>query len=76
MRDTLLITACALCLAASGCGTTSSEPQGQQPASRSSDYGYITGSRLPSASGSVQGISKEGWEDDRRNYPTNPGTIR
>ena len=75
MRTRLLFTACFLCLAASGCGTTSNEPQGQ-PQSRTSDYGYITGSRLPSASGSVQGISKEGWEDDRRNYPTNPGNPR
>jgi hypothetical protein len=75
MRTTSLFTACVLCLAASGCGTTSNEPQGQ-PESRTSDYGYITGSRLPSGSSSVQGTSKEGWEDDRRNTPTHSGTWR
>lgn len=74
MRTTLLFAASLLCLAASGCGTTSNEPQGQ-PETRGT-YGTITGSRLPSATSAVQGVSKEGWEDDRRNYPTNPGTIR
>jgi hypothetical protein len=74
MRITLLLAVSLLSLAASGCGTTSNEPQGQ-PETRGT-YGTITGSRLPSATSAVQGVSKEGWEDERRNFPTNPGTIR
>lgn len=74
MRTAQLFAASVLCLAASGCGTTANDSQGQPPSR--GDYGYVTGSRLPSATSSVQGVSKEGWEDDRRNYPTNPGTIR
>ena len=78
MRVRLLLIASVLCAATYGCGTTPTEPKTTAPQTaaakpHSEPHGepvYTTGSRLPSyGSGSVQGISKDEWQDERRNAP-------
>ena len=70
MRVRLLLIASVLCATAYGCGTAPSEPKtGAQPRS---EPVYTTGSRLPSnSSAPVQGVSRKGWEDERRNASGN-----
>ena len=77
----LLITA-VLCTATYGCATAPTEPKAAAPtdpkaaaptdpkaaAQPRKEPVYTTGSRLPSTNpAAVQGVSREGWEDDRRN---------
>ena len=75
MRVRLLLIASVLCAATYGCGTTPTEPKtaAQSTAAQPrSEPVYTTGSRLPSnGSGSVQGVSKDDWRDERRNVPGN-----
>ncbi len=77
MRFRLLLIASVLCATTYGCGTTPTEPKtAAQPtaAQPRSEPVYTTGSRLPSnGSGSVQGVSKDDWRDERRNVPGNQG---
>jgi hypothetical protein len=69
MRICRLLIAFALCVVTYGCETTPTEPKAAQPRSEPT---YTTGSRLPSsASATVQGTSREAWEDDRRNADGN-----
>ena len=70
-----LLIASVLCAATYGCGTTSTEPKAAAPAEPKAaatqprrEPVYTTGSRLPSNSpAAVQGVSRDGWEDERRN---------
>jgi len=75
MRVRLLLIASVLCATTYGCGTTPTEPKtAAQPtaAQPRSEPVYTTGSRLPSNSPApVQGVSREGWEDERRNAAGN-----
>ena len=77
MRMCRLLIASVLCTAMYGCGTApteskaaaSNEPRATQPRR---EPVYTTGSRLPSTSpAAVQGVSREGWEDERRNASGN-----
>jgi hypothetical protein len=74
MRIHRLLIASVLCAAAYGCETTPTGPKAAAPAEPKaaaqprSEPVYTTGSRLPSSSpAAVQGVSREGWEDERRN---------
>ena len=76
MRVCLLLIASVLCATTYGCGTTSTEPKtaaAQSAAAKPrSEPVYTTGSRLPSNSPApVQGVSREGWQDERRNASGN-----
>ncbi len=70
-----LLIASVLCTATYGCGTTSTEPKAAartEPTAAATqprrEPVYTTGSRLPSTNpAAVQGVSREGWEDERRN---------
>jgi hypothetical protein len=70
-----LLIASVLCTATYGCGTTSTEPKAAAPTEPTAaatqprrEPVYTTGSRLPSTNpAAVQGVSREGWEDERRN---------
>jgi hypothetical protein len=65
MHIRLLLIASALCTATYGCETTPTEPDAA--AQPRSEPAYTTGSRLPSNGASpVQGVSRQGWEDERR----------
>jgi hypothetical protein len=66
MRIRQLLIASVLCIATYACETTPTEPNAAaQPRSEPT---YTTGSRLPSSGpATVQGASREAWEDDRRN---------
>jgi len=73
----LLITA-VLCTATYGCGTAPTGPKAAAPtepktvAQPRKEPVYTTGSRLPSTNpAAVQGVSREGWEDERRNASGN-----
>jgi hypothetical protein len=70
MRIRLLLIASVLCTASYGCETTPAEPEAAvQPRG---EPAYITGSRLPSSSPApVKGVSRQDWEDERRNAPGN-----
>ena len=70
MRIRMLLIASVLCTATYGCETTSTEfNAAAQPRS---EPVYTTGSRLPSnGPAAVQGVSREAWEDDRRNASGN-----
>ncbi len=71
MRVCLLLIASVLCATTYGCGTTPTEPKTAAAKPRSEPV-YTTGSRLPSnGSGSVQGVSRDEWRDERRNVPGN-----
>ena len=68
MRMRWLLIASVLCIATYGCETTPADPKAA--AQPRSEPVYTTGSRIPSsASATVQGASREAWEDDRRNSP-------
>ena len=70
MRVRLLLIASILCATTYGCGTTTTESR--TAAQPRSEPVYTTGSRLPSnGSGSVQGVSRDEWRDERRNVPGN-----
>ena len=70
MRIRLLFIASVLCAATYGCETTLT--QSKTAAQPRSEPVYTTGSRLPSNNpAAVQGVSREGWEDDRRNASGN-----
>ena len=73
MRVRVLLIASVLCATTYGCGTTPTEPKTAAPktaAQPRSEPVYTTGSRLPSnSSGSVQGVSRDEWQDERRNVP-------
>jgi hypothetical protein len=70
MRIRLLLIASLLCAATYGCKTTPAEPKAA--AQPRSEPVYTTGSRLPSTGpAAVQGVSREAWEDDRRNASGN-----
>ncbi len=70
MRIRLLFIASVLCTATYGCVTAPTEPKAAAQPRR--EPVYTTGSRLPSnAPGAVQGVSREGWEDERRNASGN-----
>jgi hypothetical protein len=70
MRARLLLIASVLCATTYGCGTAPTEPK--TAAQPRSEPVYTTGSRLPSnGSGSVQGVSRDEWRDERRNVPGN-----
>ena len=78
MRIRLLLIASVLCTATYGCGTTPTEPKAAAPAEPKTaaqphrEPVYTTGSRLPSTNpAAVQGVSREGWEDERRNASGN-----
>ena len=86
MRIRGLLIASVLCAATCGCGTAptgpkaaaAAEPKAAAPteakaaAQPRSEPVYTTGSRLPSnGPGGARGISREGWEDDRRNASGN-----
>jgi len=86
MRIRGLLMASVLCAATCGCGTTptgpkataAAEPKAAAPtepkaaAQPRSEPVYTTGSRLPSSGpAAVQGVSREGWEDERRNASGN-----
>jgi len=76
MRVCLLLIASVLCATTYGCGTTSTEPKtaaAQSAAAKPrSEPVYTTGGRLPSnGSGSVQGVGRDDWRDERRNVPGN-----
>ena len=78
MRIRGLLIASVLCTATCGCGTTPTEPKAAAPAEPKavaqprSEPVYTTGSRLPSnGPAAVQGVSREGWEDERRNASGN-----
>jgi hypothetical protein len=68
----LLLIASILCIATYGCETTPTEPEA--PAQARGETSYRTGSRLPSSSSSVMGVSKEEWEDSRRTLPGSTGS--
>ncbi len=76
IRQLLIVSV--LCTATYGCGTTPTEPKAAAPtepkaaAQPRREPVYTTGSRLPSSNPSaVQGVSREGWEDERRNASGN-----
>jgi len=70
MRIHRLLIASVLCAAAYGCETTPTGPKAA--AQPRSEPVYTTGSRLPSnGPAAVQGVSREGWEDERRNASGN-----
>ena len=78
MRRLLIVSV--LCAAAYGCGTTSTEPKAAaaptEPTAAATqprrEPVYTTGSRLPSTNpAAVQGVSRQGWEDERRNASGN-----
>jgi hypothetical protein len=70
MRIHRLLIASVLCAATYACKTTPTEPKAA--AQPRSEPVYTTGSRLPSnSSAPVQGVSREGWEDERRNASGN-----
>jgi len=78
MRVRLLLIASVLCATTYGCGRAPTEPKTtaaqSAAAKRNSEPVYTTGSRLPSnGSGSVQGVSRDEWRDERRNVPGNQG---
>ena len=65
-----LLIASVLSTATYGCGTTPTDPKAAAQPRR--EPVYTTGSRLPSSGpGAVQGVSREGWEDERRNASGN-----
>ena len=74
-----LLIASVLCAATYGCGTTSTEPKAAAPTEPTAaatqprrEPVYTTGSRLPSTNpAAVQGVSRQGWEDERRNASGN-----
>jgi hypothetical protein len=70
MRIRLLLIASVLCTATYGCGTTPADPKAaEQPRI---EPVYTTGSRIPSSGpATVQGASREAWEDERRNATGN-----
>ena len=85
MRVCLLLIASVLCATTYGCGTaptdpkTAAQPTAAQTAAAKprSEPVYTTGSRLPSnGSGSVQGVSRDEWRDERRNVPGNQQMVR
>jgi len=80
MRVRLLLIASVLCATTYGCGTTPTETKtAMQPAAAQprSEPVYTTGSRLPSnGSGSVQGVSRDEWRDERRNVPGNQQILK
>jgi hypothetical protein len=66
MHIRLLLIASVLCIATYGCETTPTDPK--TAAQPRSEAVYTTGSRIPSSgSATVQGASREAWEDERRN---------
>ena len=70
MRIHRLLIASVLCAATYACKTTPTEPKAA--AQPRTEPVYTTGSRLPSnTSAPVQGVSREGWEDERRNASGN-----
>jgi hypothetical protein len=78
MRMHRLLIASVLCTATYGCGTTPTESKAAAPAEPRAavqprrEPVYTTGSRLPSTNpAAVQGVSREGWEDERRNASGN-----
>ena len=74
MRISPLLIASVLCIATYGCETTPTDPKAA--ARPSSEPTYTTGSRLPSSGpATVQGASREAWEDDRRNAPGSMGPM-
>jgi len=75
-----LLIASVLCAATYGCATTSTEPKAAaaptEPTAAATqprrEPVYTTGSRLPSTNpAAVQGVSRQGWEDERRNASGN-----
>jgi hypothetical protein len=74
MHIRLLLIASVLCIATYGCETTPADPKAAvQPRG---EPVYTTGSRLPSSGpATVQGASREAWEDDRRNSPGSIGPM-
>lgn len=72
MRISLLPIASILCIATCGCETVPNEPAAAaQPRGEPT---YRTGSRLPSSASSVGGVSRDDWQDDRRNSPGATGS--
>lgn len=78
MRIRLLFIASVLCTATYGCATAPAAPKAAAPADPKAaaqphkEPVYTTGSRLPSNSaGAVQGVSRDAWQDDRRNASGN-----
>jgi len=86
MRIRRLLIASVLCTATYGCGTTPTEPRATTPtepkaaastepkaaAQPRREPVYTTGSRLPSNNpAAVQGVSRDAWQDDRRNASGN-----
>jgi hypothetical protein len=70
MRMRWLLIGSILGTATYGCGTTPTDPKAA--AQPRGEPVYTTGSRLPSTSpAAVQGVSREGWEDERRNASGN-----
>ncbi len=70
MRMRRLLIASVLCTVTYGCGTAPTEPRAAAQPRR--EPVYTTGSRLPSTNpATVQGVSREGWEDERRNASGN-----
>ena len=65
-----LLIASVLCTVTWGCATTPPDPKAATQPHR--EPVYTTGSRLPSTNpAAVQGVSREAWEDDRRNASGN-----
>jgi len=80
-----LLIASVLCAATYGCGTTSTEPKAAaaptEPTAAATqprrEPVYTTGSRLPSTNpAAVQGVSRQGWEDERRNASGNQQILK
>ena len=87
MRMHRLLIAFVLCTVTYGCGTTPTEPKAAAPTEPKAatpteataaatqprkEPVYTTGSRLPSNNpAAVQGVSRQGWEDERRNATGN-----
>jgi hypothetical protein len=77
MRMRRLLIASVLCTATYGCGTTPTEPKAAASEPKAAaqprrEPVYTTGSRLPSTNpAAVQGVSREGWEEERRNASGN-----
>ena len=78
MRMGWLLIASLLCTVTYGCGTAPTEPKAAAPtepraaAQPRGEPVYTTGSRLPSTNpATIQGVSREGWEDERRNASGN-----
>lgn len=70
MRIRPLLIASVLCITTYGCETTPTEPNAA--AQPRSEPAYTTGSRIPSSGpAAVHGVTREAWEDERRNAPGN-----